>query len=122
MAHRKVAEHKLQLGDVVEGLSADGLLDAQRGRTLMAIVSKNRQTEHPLATVAHHKWPNARNPQLILDLETLCEWQARRAGLPYVRIDPLKIDIPAITGVMSYAYAKRFNILALEIAPTEIII
>ncbi len=122
MAEKKIAEHKLQLGEVVEGLIADGLLDAQRGRTLLAVVSAARPAEHPLSTIAHHKWPNARNPQLLLDLETLCEWQAGKAGLPYVRIDPLKIDIAAITGVMSYAYAKRFNILALELSPSEITI
>ncbi|HEY0634701.1 MAG TPA: GspE/PulE family protein [Gammaproteobacteria bacterium] len=122
MAQKQVTEHKLQLAEVLEGLSADGLLDAQRGQTLLAVVSGARQTEHPLITIAHHKWPNARNPQHILDLETLCEWQAGKAGLPYVRIDPLKIDIAAITGVMSYAYAKRFNILALELSPSEITI
>ncbi|HEY0722162.1 MAG TPA: ATPase, T2SS/T4P/T4SS family, partial [Gammaproteobacteria bacterium] len=122
MANKKLAEHKLQLAEVVEGLIADGLLDAERGRTLMAVVAASRQSEHPLITIAHHKWPDARNPQRLLDLETLCEWQAGKAGMPYVRIDPLKIDIPAITGVMSYAYARRFNILALELSLSEITI
>ncbi|MCG7907910.1 MAG: GspE/PulE family protein, partial [Candidatus Thiodiazotropha taylori] len=39
-----------------------------------------------------------------------------------VHIDPLKINVPAITAVMSYAYAKRFNIIALEVKPDEVVI
>ena len=39
-----------------------------------------------------------------------------------MRIDPLRVDVSRITGVMSYAYAKRFNILALEVGDDEITI
>jgi general secretion pathway protein E len=42
--------------------------------------------------------------------------------LPLYRIDPLKIDVAAVTSVMSYAYASRFGILALEVHEQEVVI
>ena len=46
-----------------------------------------------------------------------------RAGeLTHERIDPLKIDVNSVTAVMSYAYAARFNILALDVKPSHVVI
>ena len=36
-----------------------------------------------------------------LELEPLTEWLARRVGLPYLRIDPLKVDVGRVADVMS---------------------
>jgi general secretion pathway protein E len=49
-------------------------------------------------------------------------WLADRAGLPYYRIDPLRIDVASVTSVMSYAYAARFNIMAVEVKGDEVVI
>ncbi|MED5466049.1 MAG: GspE/PulE family protein, partial [Pseudomonadota bacterium] len=57
-----------------------------------------------------------------LDLETLTQWLAEYAGQPYLRIDPLKIDVAAVTPLMSYAFAQRHGILAVEITPDEVVI
>ncbi|MGR8948753.1 MAG: GspE/PulE family protein, partial [Gammaproteobacteria bacterium] len=42
--------------------------------------------------------------------------------LPYVRIDPLKIDVAAVTALMSEAYATRFWILPIKVSPTSVTI
>jgi general secretion pathway protein E len=42
-------------------------------------------------------------------------------GLPYRRIDPLKIDVDSVTRVISPAYAARFSILPLEVSPGEVL-
>ena len=47
-----------------------------------------------------------------LDLETLTVWLAEWAQQTYLRIDPLKIDVAAITPLMSYAFAQRHKIVA----------
>ncbi len=41
-----------------------------------------------------------------LDTEALTEWLAKRAGLPYLRIDPLKADVGRVADVMSVRYAE----------------
>ena len=41
---------------------------------------------------------------------------------PYYRIDPLKVNVNKTTEVMSYAFAQRHNILAVEVREEEIVI
>jgi general secretion pathway protein E len=41
-----------------------------------------------------------------LDAEALTEWLAARAQLPYLRIDPLKVDVGRVAEVMSVQYAE----------------
>ena len=122
MAKTLPHDQPLELGRVLDMLMADGLLDAERGRTLKAVGPVMARKQHPLITIAQHKWPDARAPQRVLDLPLLTEWLAERSGMAYRRIDPLKVDVPATTAVMSYAYARRFNILALEVRADEVVI
>ena len=42
--------------------------------------------------------------------------------LPWKRIDPLNIDVPAVTAVMSKAYAARFNVICIEVASDHIVV
>jgi general secretion pathway protein E len=122
MAKSVLHDQPLQLGRVLDQLVADGLLDAERGNTLKAVAPAMARQQHPLITIAQHRWPDARAPQRVLDLPLLTEWLAGKSGLDSARIDPLKVDVPAITAVMSYAYARRFNILALEVRPDEVVV
>ncbi len=122
MAKTTPHDQALELGRVLDMLMADGLLDEERGSTLKAVAPAMTRKQHPLITIAQHKWANARVPQKMLDLPALTEWLASRSGMDYLRIDPLKVDVPTTTAVMSYAYARRFNILALEVRPDEVVI
>jgi general secretion pathway protein E len=45
-------------------------------------------------------------PRKLLHLEALTEWLAGKVGLPYLHIDPFKIDFASVTKVMSNAYAS----------------
>ncbi len=112
---------KLSLVTILEQLVEDGLVESEKARTLGAVAEQSARGQHPLALIAEHRWANAQSGEL-LDLDTLSEWLARRAGMRYYRIDPLKIDVSAVTAVMAYAYARRFNILAVEVHPTEVVI
>ena len=49
-------------------------------------------------------------------------WLADKARQAYARIDPLKINVNAVTEVMSYRFAQRHNILALEVTDDEVVI
>ncbi|EWS61392.1 Type II traffic warden ATPase [Methylibium sp. T29-B] len=57
-----------------------------------------------------------------LDVESLTEWLAKRCQLPYVRIDPLKVDVARVADVMSATYAERRRALPLQVGPTEALV
>ncbi|MEG1056034.1 MAG: type II/IV secretion system protein, partial [Janthinobacterium sp.] len=103
----------LQLPQLLAWLQEDGLLDAAQAAAMQAQAALlPTPALHPLCGIAHG----------TLTLDTLCAWLARRAGLPYLRIDPLHIDFSQVADVMTAGYAARFNILPVESTPERIVI
>ena len=58
----------------------------------------------------------------VLDTETLTEWLANRCQLPYIRIDPLRVDVGRVAEVMSITYAERRHALPLQVGQTDVTI
>jgi general secretion pathway protein E len=56
----------------------------------------------------------------LLDLEGLTQWLAGRAKLPYLKIDPLKVDVGRVTEIMSVSYAERHRALPISVGLTEV--
>jgi general secretion pathway protein E len=52
----------------------------------------------------------------------LIQWLADKAKLPYLKIDPMKIDAAAVTQVISHAYAQRYRILPVAVSPGQVTI
>jgi general secretion pathway protein E len=75
---------------------------------------------NPLVLIANAKFGNLRDPGRPLSLEGLTEWLAGHAGLPYLKIDPMKINVGVVTQVVSHAYAQRHRILPVAAAPGEV--
>jgi general secretion pathway protein E len=113
------AEHRLTLAELLEWLVEDKLVEASAAVSLRKERRYYRGALHPLAIIAEQKWKNAGVP---LTLEALAEWLARRVGLEYLHIDPLKIDFAAVTEVMSSAYATRFRVLPVGISAKDAVI
>ena len=67
---------------------------------------------HPLVFLANRQLCDPSQPGKILDIETLTAWLAHQAEQPYLRLDPLQIDAATVTGLMSFAFAQRHQILA----------
>ncbi len=57
-----------------------------------------------------------------LDAEALTQWLAHRSGLPYLRIDPLKVDVGRVAEVMSITYAERRHALPVQVGTHEVTI
>jgi len=55
-----------------------------------------------------------------LDTAALTEWLAARVGLPYLRIDPLKLDVGRIDEVMSARYAESRHVLPVALGAQEV--
>ena len=73
---------------------------------------------HPLQVVAKHRLRDASVPDgkgALLDIDWLTRWLAEKASLPVYHIDPMKADVDQITTLMSYAFAERHGILAVEV-------
>ena len=112
-------ETRLTLAEVLDWLLEDKLADPEAAEKLKKERRYYRGTMHPLVIVADQKWKK-QNSSLTLD--ALAEWLAKRVGLEYLHIDPLKIDFAAVTEVMSSAYATRFRILPVALNAKEAVV
>jgi len=115
-------ERRLTLIEVLDWLVEDRLVDAESAEKLKRERRYYRGSSHPLVIVADQKWKSAQAPHRPLILEPLTEWLAKRVGMEYLHIDPLKIDFAAVTEVMSSAYATRFRILPVSVNAKEAVI
>lgn len=107
---------RLQLQGLLAALVADGRVRSADAARLSTVRRDPSLTEvHPLVQLAHAHLPDARDPLRSLGLETLTEWLAARAGLPYLRIDPMKIT-PEATQSVSQAYATKHRILPVAVS------
>ncbi|MBV1911470.1 MAG: GspE/PulE family protein [Kangiellaceae bacterium] len=78
-------------------------------------IKRKLLTGHPINQIASLKIKSKKLRGKTLTAEILSEQFAVQHKLPYVRLDPLKIDVDAVTAVMSKAFALRHNILACEV-------
>ena len=115
-------EHKLALCELLEAMVADGLVAKEDAENLLLPARSARSEVHPLVQIAEQKWKSVKPPHKLLSLEALTEWLAGWVKLPYYHIDPLKIDVTAITNVMSDTYAARFRILPVEVNAREVVV
>ncbi|MGQ0655851.1 MAG: GspE/PulE family protein, partial [Betaproteobacteria bacterium] len=115
-------ERRLALPEVLDWLVEDGMVATETAEALRKERRYYKGAEHPLVIVAEQKWKNPQPPHRTLNLDSLTEWLARRTGMDYLHIDPLKIDFAAVTEVMSSAYATRFRILPVGVSAREAIV
>jgi len=84
--------------------------------------SKEDAAKHALTFIADQDLENQQLPGKRLNEYFLATWLAEKASLPYADIDPLKVQTAKVTEVMSYAYAKKYRILAIEVLPDRVIV
>ena len=113
---------RLQLDDVLAALVVDGYLPAADAKRVRIGTRDGRSTVqlHPLVLIANAKLDNLRDPGRPLSLEGLTEWLAGHADLPYLKIDPMKINAAVVTQVVSHGYAQRHRILPIAAAPGQV--
>jgi len=117
------SNRRLDLDETLAALVADGLLTETDTKRVRADVrtAKGRLELHPLVLVANLKLADARHPEKPLSLEILTQWLAVRAQLPYLKIDPMRIDVAAVTQVVSHAYASRYRILPVAVSEMQVV-
>jgi general secretion pathway protein E len=125
-ASKPVRPKTLDLQAIFSWLLADGIVDKAKVKANFAqaqgILKNAAGAMHPLTAVAQCKLVSELPPHRLLTLDVLSEWCAAKVGLPFIRIDPLKIDFTRVADVMSATYAARFNILPVELTPATLVV
>ena len=102
------------LGEMVTA----GLIPPEAPHQLkIPVEKKGAEAAHPLVVAAAQEWPDRREPNSRLTIEVLTQWLAHRLRLPYLRIDPLTLEVGKLTEVVPYAYASRVGILPIKSGP-----
>ena len=107
---------RLELEEVLAELVVDGYVASDNARNVRMGARAGRKALelHPLVVIAHAKLDNLRDPGRPLSLEVLTEWLAAKSGLPYLKIDPMKVDAAVVTQAVSHAYAQNHRILPIR--------
>ncbi len=119
---------KLQLTKIVKWLVDDNIVDQDKLDLVENFSSlgkgdlNNSQAKqhsinhvHPFIYIFHRKWVNKLTQQAIT-VDFLMRWFAEKINLDFYRIDPLNINVPNITNIISISYAKHFNILPIDVS------
>ncbi len=115
--------YALSLHKLLDDLVAQNRLSREQANKVAgATRSRDELDMHPINYLATQELEDQVNAGRVLSEEALCQWLADQAGLPLFRIDPLKIRASVVTGIMSFAFAKRHHILCVEVRPMEVVI
>ena len=115
-------ETELGLDYVLQELQRDAIISSQQAAQLQSRLTDADRDTHPLITVAEQGWQSNTRPAYPLSLEQLTRWLAKKSGIEYLRIDPLKIDVSRVTSVVSQAYASKLKILPVDVTETTLTI
>jgi general secretion pathway protein E len=112
---------KLDWRNLLQWLREDKLISADDADQTARRFAAGHSAQHPLVRLAGANLLRlgtaAAKP---LDVEALTEWLALRCGLPYLRIDPLRVDVGRVAEIMSINYAERRHALPLTVGLTEV--
>lgn len=106
---------------LVQWLLEDGLIAAAEAERTVLRCSSAESAQHPLVRLANVGVVQAATGK-PLDIEELTQYLARRSGLAYLRIDPLRVDVGRVGDVMSASYAERHKVLPVQVTAKEVVI
>ena len=104
---------------LVEWLRLDGVISDEEAQRTVARCAQAESAQHPLVRLASVSLRRAVDNK-PLDIELLTQWLAGRAGLTYLRIDPLKVDVGKVADAIGAAYAERHKILPVMVTAAEV--
>lgn len=120
---RSTHSFTLDLRWVLDELIRDQWISVEDANMVAGLPQGHSQMHmHPLQRVAEARLRRQLLPSVDLDITLLTEWMSLKSGLDVFHVDPMKVDVPAITAVMSYQFAHRHGILAVNVESHEILI
>ena len=104
---------------LVDWLERDGVIAPEEAQRTIARCAQAESAQHPLVRLASVSMCRSSDNK-PLDIETLTQWLAGYAGMEYLRIDPLRVDVGKVADAMSAGYAERHKILPVVVTAAEI--
>ena len=112
----------LDFSRVVRRLLADKIIDDEDAEKLLSSPRGQKHVQlHPLEIIAGAGL-TALMGGMRIDIEFLLDWLSDWSGQETLTIDPLKVDSLKTSEVMSFAFAQRHQILAVEVTETDVVI
>ncbi|MBH9578259.1 GspE/PulE family protein [Inhella proteolytica] len=112
---------RLNWRTLLQWLQEDGMIDPETASSTESRFAVGDSAMHPLVRLGRAGLQRA-GTQRSLDTEALTEWLATRAKLPYLRIDPLKVEVGRVADVMNAAYAEKHRCLPVLMGLSDITI
>ncbi|ARN76331.1 GspE/PulE family protein [Oceanicoccus sagamiensis] len=107
----------------MDNLLRDGRISQQdHVQLLNGSRSQEEALKHPLSYIADQNLSDTSRPGTSLNIDALLAWLSEASQQPIYNLDPLKIDVHAITEVMSFEFARRHKILAVDVTADEVTI
>jgi len=117
--NRKTPRGRLDWRQLLEWLREDGWIAPADAERVVRRFGAGASSLHALVRLGGAGLVRAGSGE-ALDTEALTAWLAGRAGMPYLRIDPLRVDVGRVADVMSVHYAESRRALPVAVSPTEV--
>ena len=122
-AEIRAPEKLIELRSVLDDLVREVRIGQRDAEDILIAPRTQKQLQmHPLEVIADRELDDHAVDGGAVDLEMLTQWLCDACGQPGVRIDPLKVNVNKSTEVMSYAFAQRHNILAIDVRDDVVVI
>ena len=116
-----MADRMLDLRNILTDLQQDGRIDMEAMNHLLGTSRTPEQTAmHPVSYVATQALDDLTRPGKKLDEMAITAWLADTSNLQVFHIDPMKLQVAELAGVMSYQFAKRHDLLCVKINADEL--
>ena len=106
---------------LVAWLREDGTISLKEAERLRSRCAQGESAQHPLTRLGS-LGPERAADGKVMDVEALVLWLSHRAGLPYLRIDPLKVDVSKVAEAFTADYAQRHKVLPVAMSSGEIMV
>ena len=111
----------LDLRGVLTELQKTGRISQEDVNRVLGSTRTREQTAvHPLTYLGTQQLHDRKRPGKTFDELALTAWLAEQSNLPLFHIDPMKLQVADLADVMSYAFAKRHDLLCVKITADEL--
>lgn len=114
-------ERQLDLRGLLTDLQQAGRIGQSDVNNILGSSRTREDTQlHPIAYLASKQLHDLTRPNKILDEMAIIAWLSDTTNLPLYHIDPMKMQVSELADVMSFAFAKRHDLLCVKISPDEL--
>ena len=116
-----MVDRTLDLRNILTDLYNDKRIDSGTMNQLLGTSRTPAQTAmHPVSYVASQALDDLTRPGKKLDEMALTAWLADKSHMQVFHIDPMKLQVADLAGVMSYQFAKRHDLLCVKVNADEL--